>query len=539
MKCESETPPENRPPWETGFRSSCPPRLEILTNALHSCFVESPGDLASTLARISLRIARSLDRDEVLGEITRGLVRELDAALARIWLVKGQVLELVASAGLSESREGSRSRVPVGSLKIGQIAETRAPVCTSDLRGDARFVDQAWIEAHGLRGFAGYPLLYGEELLGVLAIFTRHPIVDREADQLAILAAQASIAIKNASLFAAVHALTSRLEAENTYLREELEGAAGPSGIVGRSTALDRVLAELERVAPTSSTVLLLGETGTGKELFARAVHDKSTRRTAPLVKVNCAALTPSLVESELFGHERGAFTGATQRRVGRFELAQDGTLFLDEIGELPLEPQAKLLRVLQEHEMERVGGTQTIKVIARIVAASNRDLAADVRAGRFRADLYYRLAVFPITIPPLRDRREDIPLLASTFLEGLAARHAGARPKRVAEDALLYLQTYEWPGNVRELHNVLERASILATKPVIELSDLPELTNASTAEVGLPTSAEPLKERVHAYERSLLLEALRLAEDNQSEAARLLQTSRATLQYKMRIHGL
>ena len=275
-------------------------------------------------------------------------------------------------------------------------------MCKSDvvLLDDPRFVDKAWLRENGLVSFAGYPLEFDGEILGVLAMFARRALTELELEWLGIFAAQASVAIKNAGLFAEVTTLTRRLEAENVYLKEEL-GEANATGIVGRSATLGRALVALERVAPTMSTVLIHGETGTGKELFARALHEKSARKDGPLVKVNCAAIAPSLVESELFGHEKGAFTGALHRRIGRFELAHGGTLFLDEIGELPVEAQAKLLRVLQEHELERVGGSQAIHVDARIVAATNRDLAADVKSGRFRADLFYRLNVFPIEIPP------------------------------------------------------------------------------------------------------------------------------------------
>jgi transcriptional regulator with GAF, ATPase, and Fis domain len=497
--------------------------------------------LEATLGRVSLRMASSLELSDVLGEITRGLVRDLEAAMARIWLVRKEEpewLSLVASAGLSERLDGSHARVRIGSLKIGQIASTRVPVCTSDLVTDPRFGDKTWVEENGLTTFAGYPLEFDDELLGVLAMFTRRPLTELEVEWLGIFAAQASVAIKNAGLFAEVSALTGRLEAENRYLREEL-GEAGPAGIVGRSAALTRALCELERVAPTMSTVLLHGETGTGKELFARALHEQSLRSKGPLVKVNCAAIPAALLESELFGHEKGAFTGALQRRIGRFELAQGGTLLLDEIGELPLEAQAKLLRALQEHEIERIGGTRSVRIDARIVAATNRDLAADVRAGRFRADLFFRLNVFPIEVPPLRDRRDDIPSLADAFLGALAMRF-GSTPKAVDEDALAYLQAYDWPGNVRELHNVLERASILARSDRIGAADLPELTSSSDeiheAEAPSDELGLSLKDRVNAYERSLIAEALRRAQGNQSEAARLLHTSRATLQYKMKV---
>jgi transcriptional regulator with GAF, ATPase, and Fis domain len=497
--------------------------------------------LETTLGRVALRMASSLELDEVLAEITRGLVVELEAALARIWLVRPQQpesLELVASAGLSERVDGSHRSVAIGSLKIGEIARTRAPVCANDLLEDPRFVDKTWIVRNALTTFAGYPLVFESELVGVLAMFSRRPLADVEFEALGMFAAQASIAVKNARLFANVTELGRRLEAENAYLKEELgEVANAKSAIVGQSAALARVLGELERVAPTTSNVLLLGETGTGKELFARAVHEMSPRRQGPLINVSCAAFAATLIESELFGHEKGAFTGALQRRIGRFELARGGTLFLDEIGELPLESQAKLLRVLQEHEIERIGAARPTRVDARIVAATNRDLAAEVRANRFRSDLFFRLNVFPLTIPPLRKRREDIPEIARAFLRTLAAR-LGSAPLDIDDDAMAYLQAYDWPGNVRELQNVIERAAILVRSGRLTMTDLPELSASppERAEHSNETQKLPLKERIHTYERAIIVDALREAGGNQSDAARILGTTRTTLQYKLKL---
>ena len=471
-------------------------------------------------------MTRSLDPGEVLSEIVRALVADLDAALARVWLVAPDApgtLQLAASAGLSERLDGSRARVPVGTLKIGEIAAQRTSMTSTDLAADPRFADKAWIASHGLVAFAGYPLVLDDELLGVLAVFMRRPLETEELEVLGTLASQASIAIQNARLFARVGELTRKLEAENEFLKADLHA---PRGIVGQSAAIERALAEARRVAPTTSTVLITGETGVGKELFARAVHEGSPRSNAPLVRVSCAALPPTLIESELFGHEKGAFTGATARRIGRFEQANHGTLFLDEVGELPLEAQAKLLRALQEHEIDRVGGTKPIPVDVRIVSATNRDLAADVKAGRFRSDLYFRLAVFPLSVPPLRDRREDIPLIAASRTD-----------KPIDDDAMAYLQAYDWPGNVRELQNVLERASILA-RDRIRLADLPELvTPAMDTAAGAASAGDlSLRDRVNAFERTLIEEALERAAGNQSEAARLLRTSRATLQYKLKL---
>jgi DNA-binding NtrC family response regulator len=266
---------------------------------------------------------------------------------------------------------------------------------------------------------------------------------------------------------AELEVLRQRLQQENRYLREEIGSQEGD--VVGASAGLREVLRRVELVAGTSSTVLIRGETGTGKELIARAIHERSPRRERPLVRLNCGAISSGLVESELFGHVKGAFTGASDRRVGRFELADGGTLFLDEVSELPADTQTKLLRVLQEREFERVGCSKPVRVDVRIVAASNRDLAADVANGRFRADLYYRLNVFPIDVPSLRERREDIPLLARHFMQR-CGRRIGRTFRDIAPDAMSRLVDYPWPGNIRELQNVIERATILSTGPELRI---------------------------------------------------------------------
>jgi PAS domain S-box-containing protein len=271
----------------------------------------------------------------------------------------------------------------------------------------------------------------------------------------------------------------ARLTAQNLYLQEEIKSVHNFEEIVGESPALLDVLEKVSRVARTDATVLITGETGTGKELVARAIHSASQRHDKPLIKVNCAALPAGLVESELFGHEKGAFSGAISRRVGRFELANGGTIFLDEIGEVPLEVQVELLRVLQEREFERIGGTNPIKVDVRVIAATNRDLAKSIREGKFREDLYYRLNVFPIALPPLRDREGDIPLLVHVLVARFAAR-VGVRIDSVANLTLEWLSRYSWPGNIRELQNVLERAVILSNGPTLEID--PEVFASATA---------------------------------------------------------
>jgi transcriptional regulator with GAF, ATPase, and Fis domain len=422
-----------------------------------------------TLDRIAQRITGTLDLGEVLDSITGALAFDLGAALSRIWLLEGEALVLRASSGLSTRLDGTHARVSRDDRrKIAEIARTARPIWSNALPSDPRIVDKPWIAREGLLSFAGHPLIFRGETLGVLASFARRRLSDSDLEGLALLARWAAIAVHNARSFAEV-------AAENAYLREE----GSRREIVGRSAALRAALDSIGQVAKTDSTVLLTGETGTGKELFARAIHEASARRARSLVKVNCAAVPATLVESELFGHEKGAFTGAERRRIGRFELASGGTLFLDEVGELAMEAQPKLLRALQEREIERVGGSSGIPIDVRVVAATHRDLEADVRAGRFRADLFYRLNVFPVAIPPLRARREDIPLLAETFLRH-HARKLGRPLHGFAQGAMSALVSYDWPGNVRELQNVIERAAILAQGESIELSSLPSFARAA-----------------------------------------------------------
>jgi PAS domain S-box-containing protein len=300
------------------------------------------------------------------------------------------------------------------------------------------------------------------------------------------------------SALAEVERLKEQLQEENRALKAQIGQAAPAQGIVGESPALRQVLDRVRRFAPTEATVLVTGESGTGKELVCRAIHEHSPRREQPLVTLNCAALSPSLIESELFGHERGSFTGAASTRAGRFELAEGGTLVLDEIGELPLEAQAKLLRVLEVCEFERVGGNRTLRTTARIVAATNRNLRELVEVGRFRSDLYYRLYVMPIVVPPLRERRDDIPLLARHFLERCQARW-GKRFEDIEPRCLERLKAYAWPGNVRELQHVIERAALVSDGPLLELDPLSEGFEASassgrTQGVSAPSSLDDVQ---------------------------------------------
>ena len=298
-------------------------------------------------------------------------------------------------------------------------------------------------------------------------------------------------------------ALKDRLAEENAYLQEEVKLNHHFEEIIGASPQLRRVLHKIEQVAPTPTTVLILGETGTGKELFARAIHHLSDREGRPLVKVNCAALPAGIVESELFGHEKGAFTGASSRRSGRFALADRGTIFLDEVGDLPMDVQAKLLRVLQEGEFEPVGGEKTMKVDVRVIAATNRDLEEATRVGDFRTDLYYRLAVFPVSVPPLRERKEDIPELVKLFVSRFG-KSIGKQVTTIPHDVMVTLQGHAWPGNIRELQNVVERLVILTPDATLRLDDTLEGVRRRPIEDGFPAS-EALEDVEREHIRSVL----------------------------------
>ena len=437
------------------------------------------------LQTVLLRASEAREPGVVLRAVVDGLTTFPGVALARVWLIgPGDVcascpmraecaggvpcLHLMASAGRSRAGErwdridGAFRRFPLGVRKIGRIGARGESLLVDDVRvSSAWIVRPEWAEQEGIEAMAGYPLVFRGETLGVLAVFSRRALAGDELRWLRLFADHAAVAIANARALDEVERLRRELEAENVSLRDELVSGRPRGDIIGESEALKRALRQVELVARTDAAVLILGESGVGKELFARAVHDRSPRRAAPFVKVNCAAIPRDLFESEFFGHVRGAFTGAVRDRLGRFELAHKGTLFLDEIGEVPLELQSKLLRVLQEGTFERVGEERTRQVDVRIVAATNRDLRAEALGGRFRQDLYFRLGAFPIEVPPLRERKEDLPALAAHFVETIAKR-LGVRAVPLSPEALRALAAYDWPGNVRELAHAIERALIL-----------------------------------------------------------------------------
>jgi transcriptional regulator with GAF, ATPase, and Fis domain len=427
------------------------------------------------------------------------------------------------------------------------------------------FPDDTDLVNLGAESYAGVPLVSSSgEIVGHLAVLDSRPMSDPPAGLpiLRVFAARAAAELERLraedslrAALAEVQALRNRLQHENVYLQEEIRREHNFVEMVGSSPALLDVLAKVESVARVDSTVLVLGETGTGKELIARAIHDRSARAGRPLVKVNCSAISAGLVESELFGHVKGAFTGALDRRVGRFELADGGTIFLDEVGDLPLETQVKLLRVLQEREFEPVGSNRSVRVDVRVIAATNRDLEEAIRAGRFRSDLFYRLNVFPLEVPALRERRSDIPQLAMFFLARFGAKF-GKAIDSVSRETMDRLLAYPWPGNIRELQNVIERAVVLAQGPVLELDDqlglvLPPAvaaTRSGSADTGSPAPDAPdlghagLADALDHVERGYITTALTRSQwviEGPKGAAQLLKLHPNTLRGRMEKLGI
>src|SRR5271156_4346131 len=380
----------------------------------------------------------------------------------RFLAVEGEVLSDFFHAGLELSRNET-----CGSW----VFDHQRPLVRRDLEKEQQYPNERRLAAEGIQSICVLPLVLQAKCIGLLSIVSQQR--DRYSDEDAVflqeVANQVALAVQNMQSYQEIASLKARLEKENVYLREELRAEHNFEEIVGNSPALLKVLHAVEQVAPTDSTVLIYGETGTGKELVARAIHNRSSRNGRALVSVNCSAISAGLVESELFGHMKGAFTGALERRIGRFELANGGTIFLDEIGELCLETQVKLLRVLQEHEFEPVGSSHPLRVDVRVIAATNRNLHEAVEAGRFRSDLFYRLNVFPIELPPLRERRSDIPQLVAFCLSQFSKR-LGKKIDGVSRESMENLVNYPWPGNIRELQNVIERAIIVSEDPTLRL---------------------------------------------------------------------
>ncbi len=527
------------------------------------------------LAGILLEIAREPSVDHLLQKLVHRALEPPQANIVLIWLVEktpgyahgaagtksGEQQFLCAMAGGVPTDAWEQPvpfpdqlmRIPVGVGPIGKIATSREVCILDQLDTDANELAdmREWVTSQHIRGFAGAPIIYKDEVLGVFGTFNRihfweESIPLEESTQwLRMFANHIAGAIANARAFEEIQRLKAQLEQQNAYLREEVVNARAWGDLVGQSAALSQVVSQIDLVAPTDASVLILGETGTGKELIAHEIHRRSERRDKSMVRVNCASIPKDLYESEFFGHVKGAFTGAIKDRAGRFETAEGGTLFLDEIAEVPMELQSKLLRVLQEKHYERVGDDRTRRTDVRIIAATNRDLKKEMDSGHFRQDLYYRLNVFPIRIAPLRERKEDIPLLAQHFIQRSINELRCPKP-RLTRAGIVRLQGYSWPGNVRELQNVIERAVILARGGLLEF-DLPA-RDASA----IPKSHEPYRENpdspiltdaeLRQRERENLLAALLKTNwkiRGPGGAAELLGVKATTLLSRIKVMGL
>jgi len=472
------------------------------------------------------------------------LVRVLEVLGRQHQLVRGAValinpsgrLQVEATHGMPADRAGARYGLVDG--VTARVVESNKPVIVPQVSREPMFRERLPRSEFDRRevSFICVPVPVNRRPVGAIAIefpFKRNRDYDYLVRLLRLVALMVGQAVRVERL---VDAERQRLIDENTHLREELRERYDFSRIVGTSGPMRQVYEQIARVAGTNTTVLIRGESGTGKELIAHAIHYSSPRARKPFVKVSCAALPDSLIESELFGYEKGAFTGAQARKKGRFELAEGGTLFLDEIGEINLSTQVKLLRVLQEREFERLGGTETVKTNVRLITATNSDLEKAIAAGTFREDLHYRLNVFTIYVPPLRERKTDILLLVDHFLEKYSIEH-GHQVKRVSTPAIDMLVSYHWPGNVRELENAIERAVLVCDGSVVHPHHLPP--TLQTAEASGTVGDVSLADAVAAYEKSLIQDALKTARGNASRAAKLLHSTERIISYKIRKLGI
>src|SRR5512135_2211764 len=537
-----------RPPQES-VRGAAHAGISAMTSAHLGRQASATGEPYRALLAVSEAIASHRDLPALFHELAGRLhhVVHFDYLALVLHEAATNTMRLHV-LGASEPTPIPAIVLPVEDDPAGMVWQIQQPLIISNVAEESRwpqFLER--VQPHGVQSLCMLPLTTARQRLGTLVFASRRPAAYEAADAgfLQLVANQVAVAVENALAFQEIEAalreiqaLKDKLAKENAYLEEEVRTEHNFGEIVGESAALRRVLKEVETVAPTGSTVLIRGETGTGKELIARALHELSPRRDRTFVKLNCAAIPTGLLESELFGHEKGAFTGAISQKAGRFELAHQGTLFLDEVGDIPPELQPKLLRVLQEQEFERLGGTKTIQVDVRLVAATHRDLARMVAECRFREDLYYRLNVFPLVLPPLRERPDDIPRLVRHFTQRFA-RRMGRRIETIPSAVMDALVRYPWPGNIRELQNVVERAVILSPGPSLQvppgdLQPAPAPAQARTPAAAPSTLADA--ERDHIL--GVLRETGWVLSGPDGAAARL-GMKRTTLQSKMKKLGI
>jgi formate hydrogenlyase transcriptional activator len=499
-------------------------------------------DQLDLLLDVTNAVVTQLDTRELFRAVAPALRRccSADVAALSVYDPEAGVLRHHVCDAPEDFRTASDVPMPgestIDGSATGYVFKTGEPkiFSASDLEA---FPESAFICSRGIRTACAVPLATAHGIMGTLNLgaFAEDAFSPRQFPLLTRVAGQIAIALRNAFSYERIEALNAQLAREKLYLEDEIRSENQFGEIVGRSRALARVLREIRTVAPTDSTVLITGETGSGKELVARAIHEASRRHEQAFVKLNCAAIPTGLLESELFGHEKGAFTGAINARVGRFELAHRGTVFLDEVGEIPLELQPKLLRVLQEREFERLGSSRTVRTDARLIAATNRDLASLVAEQKFREDLFYRLNVFPVVVPPLRERREDIPMLVRHFAQEFARRMKKSI-ETIPSETMEALIRYEWPGNIRELQNLVERAVILSPAQTLEVPLAALATRASA-----PSSAGP-EETLQAADRRHIIAALERSNwviAGPNGAAARLGVKRSTLQFRMRKLGI
>ncbi len=492
------------------------------------------------LYEVARSLTSSLDLKTTLESILGLLSRLMKLGRGTITLVDPatETLSIEMAHGLSEEAK-RRGIYRIGEGITGKVVATGEPEVVPDVSRDPRFLDRT--KARGdirkmTLSFLCVPIKFGNEILGALSVDKRFQEKAEFHEDMRLLNIVASIVAQALRLHGMMKSDKERLLRENIRLRHELKDRYDYRNIVTRSGRMREVLEALEQVSKSNTTVLIRGESGTGKELVANAIHYSSPRASKPFVVVNCAALPGELLESELFGHEKGAFTGAIRRKEGRFEWADGGTLFLDEVGDFPLSTQVKLLRVIQTREFERVGGRETIRVNVRIIAATNKNLEKEVAEGRFREDLYYRVNVFPIFLPPLRERKEDIILLADHFLKKYGEENL-KDIKRISTPAIDMLMSYHWPGNVRELENCIERAVLVCDEGVIRAQHLPP--SLQTADASHTKYPGTLPDAVSNVEREMIMEALKTTKGHQGKAAKILGVTKRILGYKIKTHGI
>jgi Nif-specific regulatory protein len=492
-----------------------------------------------TLYMISNILTSAKPQKEALAEVLRVLDHKLGMNRGTITLLSPDGKEILIEAVHDLSEKQSRKvRYRMGEGVTGKVMETGQPMIIPKVSEEPLFLNrfERWNITREEISFVCVPISIGRDVIGTISVDMLYNKTEPLEEDMRILSIVASMIAKDVRARREVAIRRKELEDENLRLRQELEDRFRPENIIGNSSSMRDVYRQIYQVAGSGTTVLIRGESGTGKELVAHAIHYSSPRANGPFVRISCAALNENLLESELFGHEKGAFTGAIQSRKGRIEEAQDGTLFLDEIGDFSSATQVKLLRVLQERQFERVGSNQTLKTNARIIAATNRHLENVVEQGTFRNDLYYRINVFPVFLPPLRERKDDILLLADHFVE-LYSRKMNKDVRRISTTAINMMTAYRWPGNVRELENCIERAVLLSTDGVIYAHHLP--TTLQTSDASNTIGAGSLIERVNLFERDLIVDALKRCNGNLAATARDLTSTARIVRYKVKEFGI